>query len=99
MQAVVKSVLNNVIGRFCEFEGDINLSMWSGKAVLRHVRLKPGCLADMGLPLDISAGFVDRIELVADWRGGFNKPVEVCYQSTANNATEPLLDDIESTII
>ncbi|CAG0918881.1 unnamed protein product [Notodromas monacha] len=76
-ESVVTDLLNRFLGAYVENldRSQLKLGIWGGDVVLRNLRLKKNALDSMDLPVRVSHGFLEKMELKIPWTNLYKAPV------------------------
>ncbi|CAG9327203.1 unnamed protein product [Blepharisma stoltei] len=79
MNSAIAKVLNKVLGDFVEglSSDQLNISMFSGEVSLKNLRLKKEALQKLGLPFNLTSGFVGRLFMKIPWKSLGSSPLQV----------------------
>ena len=75
VEYIVKKLIKKFLGDFVETELNVNVSVFSGKAELQNVNLKPDIFKKNGLPLELIYGKIGELKLEVPYANLGSKPV------------------------
>jgi len=78
-ESLALSVLERVLGQYVENldRNSLKVAVWRGHITLERLKLRREALYSWGLPLDIKAGYVEKIELQIPWNRLGSAPVTI----------------------
>ena len=64
-EGTVAYYLNNYLGKYVYGldQNSLQISVFKGDVVLRNLKLKPGALADLDLPINVKSGLIGSLTL------------------------------------
>lgn len=79
MKSAVASVLNKVLGEFCEDldTDNLNIGLFSGTVVLQDITIKRSAIERMGFPFSIQSGFLRRVFVRIPWTSLTSSPLQI----------------------
>lgn len=79
MNKAIANILNKVLGDWVENLNpeQLNLSVFKGKIEFHNLQLKPSAFSKLGLPFDLSTGFIGHIVVDIPWTSLSTKPLIV----------------------
>ncbi|KAJ8005978.1 hypothetical protein DPEC_G00123500 [Dallia pectoralis] len=77
-ESVVVDVLNRFLGDYVvNLDGSqLNLGIWGGDAVLKHLEIKENALSQLDIPFKVRAGHIGRLQLKIPWKNLYTQSVE-----------------------
>lgn len=88
--------LNKYLGKYLEGvdSESLSISVWNGDIQLKNLRIRPEALADLHLPLSVSAGILGSLRVKVPWKNLGSEPVIVEIDKLYILAT-PLVDAVD----
>ncbi|KAJ1621331.1 N-terminal region of Chorein, a TM vesicle-mediated sorter-domain-containing protein, partial [Pavlovales sp. CCMP2436] len=79
LQSLALALLDRALGRYVKgIDADsLKIGLWTGKIVLEALELKREALFELGLPVNIEAGYIGRIEIYVPWSKLGSEPIRV----------------------
>jgi hypothetical protein len=89
LQSLALALLERVLGKYVKgLDADsLQVAILSGQIVLRALELKREALFELGLPVNIEAGFIGRVEITLPWTRLGSEPIRVVISQVQLVAT------------